>query len=207
MNRYRLYCFRRSFFPTCTHDNCKQLDEIMHGTCSLTTARNPENFKVEVTELHFRIPYRCEIGQKKFVSTITHEPWYCGYPRAVLSLERCLILFTLIADAAAPKLSDSSSVRLVHKPGDTFNVSCDPVLGTPTPLVTWSRGRGGHLPAVTSPRAYVTGSRLIVTSLEVDDGGVYRCTARNVVGEDQRVFRLVVEGEWHTRPWYERCCD
>lgn len=100
----------------------------------------------------------------------------------------------LIAGVAAPKLRDSTkSTRLVHKPGDTFNVSCELVVGTPTPVITWSRG-GGHLP-VTSPRAYVIGSRLIVTSLQVDDGDVYTCTASNVVGEDYRVFRLVVEGE------------
>jgi len=99
-----------------------------------------------------------------------------------------------IADTAAPKLRDTaSSGRFLHKPGDTLNVSCEPVLGTPTPLITWSRG-SGHLP-LTSPRAYVTGNRLIVTSLGLDDGGVYTCTASNVVGEDQRVFRLVVEGE------------
>ena len=48
---------------------------------------------------------------------------------------------------------------------------------------------------MTSPRADVIGGRLIVTSLRRDDGGVYTCTARNVVGDDYRVFRLVVEGE------------
>jgi len=100
----------------------------------------------------------------------------------------------LIAYTAAPKLRASTkSKRLVHKPGDTLNVSCDLVAGTPTPVITWSRG-GGHL-LMTSPRAYVTGGQLIVTSLQVDDGGVYGCTASNVVGEDHVAFRLVVEGE------------
>ena len=36
---------------------------------------------------------------------------------------------------------------------------------------------------------------MTVTSLRPDDGGEYTCSARNVVGEDYRVFRLVVEGE------------
>jgi len=44
--------------------------------------------------------------------------------------------------------------------------------------------------------AHVHTARLIVTSLGRDDGGLYTCTARNVVGEDYRVFTLVVEGEW-----------
>jgi len=100
----------------------------------------------------------------------------------------------LISGTAAPRLRDSTkSRRLVHKPGDTLNVSCELVVGTPTPVITWSRG-AGRLP-VTSSRADVTGSRLVVTSLQVDDGGVYTCTASNIVGEDYRAFRLVVEGE------------
>ena len=99
----------------------------------------------------------------------------------------------LIADLAAPQLRHSIEFRrLVRKPADTFNVSCDLIAGTPTPVITWLRD--GHL-LMTSSRADVTGSQLIVTSLQVDDGGVYTCTASNVVGEDYRVFRLVVEGE------------
>ena len=103
---------------------------------------------------------------------------------------------TLNAVTAAPRLRDSSTTtRLVLRPGDTLNISCQPVAGTPTPVITWSHG---GLPVMTSPRADVTGGRLIVTSLQLVDGGVYRCTARNVVGEDYRVFRLVVEGEYYT---------
>ena len=63
----------------------------------------------------------------------------------------------------------------------------------PTPVITWSRG-AAHLP-VTSRPGDVTGSRLVMTSVQVDDGGLYTCTASNMVGEDYRVFRLVVEGE------------
>ena len=107
----------------------------------------------------------------------------------MVTVEKCL----LIDYTAAPKLHDSKkSTRLVHKPGDTFNVSCEVIGGTPTPVITWSRD--GHL-LMTSPRAEVTGSQLIVTPLQVDDGGLYRCTASNLVGEDYLVFRLVVEGE------------
>jgi len=94
---------------------------------------------------------------------------------------------------AAPKLRDSTKLtRLILKPGDTFNIACEPVGGTPPPVITWSRD--GHL-LMTSSRADVMGNQLIVTSVQVDDGGVYTCTASNLVGEDYRVFRLVVEGE------------
>jgi len=96
---------------------------------------------------------------------------------------------------AAPKLRDSQlTTRLVLAPGDTLNVSCPLDGGTPAPVITWSR-YDGHLPSMTSPRYDVIGSQLMVTSLRLDDGGLYTCAASNVVGEDRRVFRLVVEGK------------
>jgi len=47
----------------------------------LDNRSNPLDFqghrsKVKVTGPHFRILYHCEVGQKKFVSTITHELLY-----------------------------------------------------------------------------------------------------------------------------------
>jgi len=39
----------------------------------MTTAQNPENFKVSVTGPDFRILYHCEIRQNKFVTMIIHE--------------------------------------------------------------------------------------------------------------------------------------
>jgi len=79
----------------------------------------------------------------------------------------------------------------VLNPGDTLNVSCALVAGTPAPAVTWSLP-----PAMTSSYDVTAGGgRLVVTSVRREDGGVYRCAARNVVGEDFRVFTIVVRGE------------
>jgi len=50
-------------------NRCMQLDEIFSGACTLTTARNLENFKV--------------IGQRSRSHGLFYVflcAWYCGYP-------------------------------------------------------------------------------------------------------------------------------
>jgi len=148
---------------------------------------------------NLKISKACMTGQ--LISQVKHTAQTCWKSTDFLILRfwfnsstRDDIITLYVLHSAAPKLRGSTkSTRLVLKPGDTLNVSCQLVSGTPTPLVTWSRG---HLP-VTSRRADATGGRLVVTSLQLDDGGTYSCTASNVAGEDYRDFRLVVEGEYN----------
>jgi len=65
----RTYCFRRRLLSvrTITREPLHLAWWNFTGTCTLTTARNPDNFNV--TGPDFRILRHCEIGQK-FVYTI-----------------------------------------------------------------------------------------------------------------------------------------
>jgi hypothetical protein len=94
---------------------------------------------------------------------------------------------------------------LIRRKGDSVEMNCDVVAGIPAPVIMWSKnGADIVLNATTDAsnrngdagrRLVVDGQRLTVGGLRPSDGGLYRCTAKNVVGQDEQVFRLVIEGE------------
>jgi hypothetical protein len=47
-----------------------------------------------------------------------------------------------------------------------------------------------------SKRVTVDGTQLTVRDLRPTDGGLYQCVAQNRVGQDEQVFRLVIEGKF-----------
>jgi len=125
----RQYCFRREFFFSVgmmTREPRHLARCNFAWTCTLTTAQNPQNFKVKWSRSQHRIFRFFTIARwgTKFVDTITHEPlhsaswsfaWTCtsttsrtllnfkvigqrssGYPQTVLSLEQGLMILLVI---------------------------------------------------------------------------------------------------------------
>ena len=70
-------------------------------------------------------------------------------------------------------------------------LECD-VAGVPEPTLTWTKN--GETLEEDGERLKVTraGRILQIAAAEVADTGVYACTATNVAGQDQRVYRLQV---------------
>ena len=64
---------------------------------------------------------------------------------------------------------------------------------TPEPTLTWYKD-GKVLQA--STRVTISNNRVQVRNLERQDGGVYTCTFKNVVGQVSHIIKLVIEGEW-----------
>ena len=50
--------------------------------------------------------------------------------------------------------------------------------GEPDPVVKWIRLGSEDLP----PSAQIQGNLLIIPSIRAQDGGIYRCVARNLIG-------------------------
>jgi Immunoglobulin domain len=127
-----------------------------------------------------------------------------------------------VTDCAAPPVlrhsiysDDEQTIigdLLIRRQGDSVELNCDVIAGIPAPVITWSKD--GSDVVANQPtdeavrgattlgngnagrrRVAVDGTRLIVSDLRPSDGGLYRCTAKNVVGHDEQVFRLVIEGE------------
>ena len=96
-----------------------------------------------------------------------------------------------------------------------MTLNCDVIAGIPAPTIAWIKdgadlvvsevteldngggdgervARGGNADDV--PRRIVDGTLLVISDLRPSDGGLYRCIAKNVVGQDEEVFRLVIEG-------------
>ncbi|KAK8378810.1 hypothetical protein O3P69_009493 [Scylla paramamosain] len=105
---------------------------------------------------------------------------------------------------ASPQLIDASGPQVVS-PGARVTLSCV-VQGSPPPTVTWEvRG----LPAATAdPRVHVNDkvdgdrveSRLNITGVRVEDGGVWGCVATNRAGRVEHTGRLNVRGPPTIRP-------
>ncbi|KAK2193775.1 hypothetical protein NP493_5g02050 [Ridgeia piscesae] len=60
--------------------------------------------------------------------------------------------------------------------GDRIEINCE-VTGEPDPVVKWIR-LNSDLP----PSAQIQGNLLIIPSIRVQDGGIYRCVAHNLIG-------------------------
>ncbi|KAK3872049.1 hypothetical protein Pcinc_022840 [Petrolisthes cinctipes] len=106
---------------------------------------------------------------------------------------------------AAPQLVDASGPQVVS-PGASVTLTCT-VQGSPAPDVTWSvRG----LPSATAdPRVQVdhrvdgdqVESLINITSVRVEDGGLWSCLARNRAGQAEHTGRLDVRGPPTIRPF------
>ncbi|XP_030076555.1 cell adhesion molecule-related/down-regulated by oncogenes [Microcaecilia unicolor] len=73
-------------------------------------------------------------------------------------------------------------------PGDSVQFTCE-AHGTPSPVLTWYHNA---VLVVPSPRHVMSGSRLRITGVTLEDPGLYQCIAGNVVGYAQSTGRLQV---------------
>ncbi|XP_063064100.1 neural cell adhesion molecule L1-like protein isoform X2 [Engraulis encrasicolus] len=92
--------------------------------------------------------------------------------------------------------ADQSEVSLVK--GEELELECI-AEGLPTPEYTWTKV-GEVLPNRTSIKNY--GKLLTLSKVMWDDAGMYKCTAKNPLGEKSHLFRVAVEEppQWDREP-------
>ncbi|NXV14963.1 DSCL1 protein, partial [Cepphus grylle] len=97
-----------------------------------------------------------------------------------------------------PRIVSSFSEKVVN-PGEQFSLMCA-AKGAPPPTVTWALDDepiprdSGHRTNQYTMSDGTTISHMNVTSPQIKDGGVYRCTARNSVGSAEYQARINVRG-------------
>lgn len=97
-----------------------------------------------------------------------------------------------------PRIVSSFSEKVVN-PGEQFSLMCA-AKGAPPPTVTWALDDepiprdSGHRSNQYTMSDGTTVSHMNVSSPQIKDGGVYRCTARNSVGSAEYQARINVRG-------------
>ncbi|NXS71080.1 DSCL1 protein, partial [Pandion haliaetus] len=107
--------------------------------------------------------------------------------------------FSIITlEDGTPRIVSSFSAKVVN-PGEQFSLMCA-AKGAPPPTVTWALDDepiprdSGHRTNQYTMSDGTTVSHMNVTSPQIKDGGVYRCTARNSVGSAEYQARINVRG-------------
>ena len=114
----------------------------------------------------------------------------CSYI-LVMKVYRFTIVHWLMI--SVPPTIMSSSPQSFHQPlGSTARIYCR-AEGSPKPVASWSKD--GQMLRISS-RVQVSkdGSEITITNLQKQDGGIYMCTFRNVVGLISQNIHLIVEG-------------
>ena len=118
----------------------------------------------------------------------------------VVSISAAQLKRTFVRFAVKPDISREPE-DLTVRAGDAASFSCS-VSGDPRPEVTWRRERdpdsapGG--PGSQLPRGAIVedgGGRLRIPGAEVEDEGVYVCSAENEAGRAEATASLSVHGE------------
>ncbi|CAG5127980.1 unnamed protein product [Candidula unifasciata] len=88
-----------------------------------------------------------------------------------------------------PQISDlDTSSDMSKNADDPARLECY-ATGRPTPLIKWTRMAGELLP---SGGTEFQGNVLVITRVQADHAGIYKCTAENSAGVDTREIRLTV---------------
>ncbi|NXL86192.1 DSCL1 protein, partial [Alectura lathami] len=104
----------------------------------------------------------------------------------------------IMLEDGTPRIVSSFSEKVVN-PGEQFSLMCA-AKGAPPPTVTWALDDepiprdNGHRTNQYTMSDGTTVSHMNVTSPQIKDGGVYRCTARNSVGSAEYQARINVRG-------------
>ncbi|XP_048824483.1 Down syndrome cell adhesion molecule-like protein 1 isoform X3 [Lagopus muta] len=102
----------------------------------------------------------------------------------------------IMLEDGTPRIVSSFSEKVVN-PGEQFSLMCA-AKGAPPPTVTWALDDepiprdNGHRTNQYTMSDGTTVSHMNVTSPQIKDGGVYRCTARNSVGSAEYQARINV---------------
>ncbi|NXG63749.1 DSCL1 protein, partial [Hemiprocne comata] len=104
----------------------------------------------------------------------------------------------IMLEDGTPRIVSSFSEKVVN-PGEQFSLMCA-AKGAPPPTVTWALDDepiprdSGHRTNQYTMSDGTTISHMNITSPQIKDGGVYRCTARNSVGSAEYQARINVRG-------------
>ena len=92
---------------------------------------------------------------------------------------------------SVPKVTISPASQMTVNESNTVALFCS-ATGNPVPKLSWVRV-DGSLP---SNRIMVTSDGLLqIDDVRLEDGGKYKCVARNILGEDENVASLVVQSK------------
>nr|XP_009668394.1 PREDICTED: Down syndrome cell adhesion molecule-like protein 1 [Struthio camelus australis] len=193
----QLYPFSPSAFNSFIHDN----DYFCTAENSAGKIRSP-NIRVKAV---FREPYTVRVEDQRSMRGNV-AVFKCLIPSSVqeyvsvVSWEKdtVSIIPGLTAVLGPPRIVPSFSEKVVN-PGEQFSLMCA-AKGAPPPTVTWAlddepiQRDNGHRTNQYTMSDGTTVSHMNVTSPQIKDGGVYRCTARNSVGSAEYQARINVRG-------------
>ena len=91
---------------------------------------------------------------------------------------------------SAPSIVTPPVSTVVNRTG-TASFQCE-VRGNPEPEVTWLK-QNSSLSA--NKRIFKSGGGLVITDVMSQDGGIYTCSARNILGVQTSSATLTVQGE------------
>ena len=72
--------------------------------------------------------------------------------------------------------------------GGSASFQCS-VSGNPNPVIVWSRKNRQ------SSRSLVSGGKLLLENVQGSDSGTYNCSAVNILGQEQALVQLIVNGK------------
>ncbi|XP_038635043.1 Down syndrome cell adhesion molecule-like protein 1 homolog [Scyliorhinus canicula] len=104
----------------------------------------------------------------------------------------------IVLEDGTPRIISSFSEKVVN-PGEQFFLMCT-AKGAPPPTLTWTLDDetivrdSGHRTNQYTLSDGTTVSHMNVTNPQIKDGGVYRCSARNLVGSAEYQARINVRG-------------
>ena len=124
---------------------------------------------------------------------VTSSDIYIEYSEKPTRGVQNLLTIFLSSCITVPPTILSSSPQSFHQPiGSTAKIFCK-AEGSPKPNITWSRdGR----PVTTTSRLQFQdeGREVVISNLQENDGGIFKCTFRNTVGMITQTIHLIVEG-------------
>ena len=90
---------------------------------------------------------------------------------------------------SVPKVTISPALQVTVNESNTAVFFCS-VSGNPKAKVTWTKVNG----SLPSARTKVTSDGLLqIKDVRLEDSGKYRCVARNILGNDEKVATLIVQ--------------
>ena len=127
------------------------------------------------------------------------------YPHCYIS--DITFVFYSVFFPAEPVLGDVSPSFLIRKEGDSIDMFCE-ASSTPEPTLIWYKDGQELLPdepddqepggsgssASRQQHIIVNYNRVTIRNLMRDDGGIYTCSFKNVVGQVSHIIKLVIEG-------------
>ncbi|XP_060626282.2 cell adhesion molecule DSCAM isoform X2 [Anolis sagrei] len=176
-------------------------------SCSVTGTEDPELFWYRNGEI-------INTGNNVRIIGVTHETLIMdGMVKSDGGAYQCFVrkdkmsaqdYVQVVLEDGTPKIISAFSEKVVS-PGEGVSLMCN-VKGTPLPTITWTLDEdpiikdGNHrISQIITSEGNVV-SYLNISSTQVRDGGVYRCTANNSAGVVLYQARINVRGPASIRP-------